>query len=80
MAAQAEPGVKPAERQAPVKAADAKSPAKTAEAKATIVTDFTPIPKSKSGELAAKWDIVLGVTPEDPEATRRGRGFGPTEG
>jgi protocatechuate 3,4-dioxygenase beta subunit len=52
--------------------------AKTAEAKATIVTDFIPIPESKTGELAANWDIVLGVTPEDPEVTKRGRGFGPT--
>ncbi|MFT5524985.1 MAG: protocatechuate 3,4-dioxygenase beta subunit [Pirellulaceae bacterium] len=39
--------------------------AKTAEAKATLVTDFTPIPNSKSGELMAKWDVVLGVTPQD---------------
>ena len=54
--------------------------AKTADAKATIVTDFTPIPESKTGELAANWDIVLGVTPEDPEVTKRGRGFGPTRG
>jgi protocatechuate 3,4-dioxygenase beta subunit len=52
--------------------------AKTAEAKATIVTDFIPIPESKTGELAANWDIVLGVTPEDAEVTKRGRGFGPT--
>ena len=34
--------------------------AKTAEAKATIVTDFSPIPDSKAGELAAKWDVILG--------------------
>ena len=54
--------------------------AKTADAKATIVTDFTPIPESNTGELAANWDIVLGVTPEDPEVTKRGRGFGPTRG
>ena len=47
--------------------------AKSAEAKATIVTDFTPIPNSKAGELAAKWDVILGLTPEDPEDTRRGR-------
>ncbi len=54
--------------------------AKTADAKATIVTDFAPIPESNTGELAANWDIVLGVTPEDPEVTKRGRGFGPTRG
>ncbi len=39
--------------------------AKTAEAKATLVTEFKPIPNSKAGELAARWDVVLGVTPED---------------
>ena len=26
--------------------------------------DFEPIPESKLGELAAKFDIVLGVTPQ----------------
>jgi protocatechuate 3,4-dioxygenase beta subunit len=51
--------------------------AKTPEAKATLVTDFTPIPQSKTGELVAKWDVVLGMTPEDPDVTDRGRGFGP---
>jgi protocatechuate 3,4-dioxygenase beta subunit len=49
--------------------------AKTPEARASIVTDFTPIPDSKVGELAARWDVVLGTTPEDPEVTRRGRGL-----
>lgn len=39
--------------------------ARTPEAKATIMTDFAPIANSKAGELAANWDIVLGVTPED---------------
>ena len=29
-----------------------------------ITVDFTPITGSKIGELAAKFDIVLGVTPE----------------
>ena len=47
--------------------------AKTPEDKATLVTDFTPIPNSKSGELMAKWDVIIGKTPEDPEATLRGR-------
>ena len=40
--------------------------ARTAEARATIVTDFTPIPDSTAGELAATWNIVLGMTPNDP--------------
>jgi protocatechuate 3,4-dioxygenase beta subunit len=31
---------------------------------ATLNVDFTPIPQSRIGELAARWDIVLGVTPE----------------
>lgn len=47
--------------------------ATTAAAKATIVTDFVPIPSSKSGELAARWDVVLGLTPEDPKLTEQGR-------
>jgi protocatechuate 3,4-dioxygenase, beta subunit len=33
--------------------------------KQTVLTDFSPIAKSKIGELAAKWDIVLGVTASD---------------
>jgi protocatechuate 3,4-dioxygenase beta subunit len=39
--------------------------AKTKEAKATLVTEFTPIPDSKTGELRANWDVVIGVTPAD---------------
>ncbi len=31
---------------------------------ASILVDFAPIKKSKLGELAAKFDVVLGVTPE----------------
>lgn len=50
--------------------------AKTAQAKSTIVTDFTPIPGSRTGELVASWDVILGMTPEDPDVTERGRGFG----
>ena len=30
----------------------------------SVIVDFTPIPTSKVGELAAKFDIVLGLTPE----------------
>ena len=32
-----------------------------------IQTDFTPIKGSKIGELAAKFDIIIGRTPADPE-------------
>jgi protocatechuate 3,4-dioxygenase beta subunit len=31
----------------------------------SVTVAFTPIPDSKVGELAAKFDLVLGVTPED---------------
>jgi protocatechuate 3,4-dioxygenase beta subunit len=31
---------------------------------ATLCLDFTPIKESRIGELAAKWDIVLGYSPE----------------
>jgi protocatechuate 3,4-dioxygenase, beta subunit len=37
---------------------------KDPKAKATLIVPFTPIPGSKAGELAAKFDIVLGFTPE----------------
>ncbi len=47
--------------------------AKTAEAKATLVADFQPIPDSKAGELAANWDVILGVTPEDSKERRSGQ-------
>jgi protocatechuate 3,4-dioxygenase beta subunit len=30
----------------------------------SVMVSFTPIPDSKVGELAAKFDIVLGITPE----------------
>jgi protocatechuate 3,4-dioxygenase beta subunit len=32
---------------------------------AAVVAEFLPIEGSRIGELAARWDIVLGVTPED---------------
>jgi protocatechuate 3,4-dioxygenase beta subunit len=35
------------------------------KARAAVDVEFTPIKASKIGELAAKWDIVLGVTPAD---------------
>jgi protocatechuate 3,4-dioxygenase, beta subunit len=34
------------------------------KAKASVTIDFTPIKESKIGELAATFDVVLGVTPE----------------
>lgn len=34
-----------------------------------LAMDFTPLPESKLGELAVKFDLVLGVTPEDAEHT-----------
>ncbi len=34
------------------------------KARESVSIDFTPIKESKIGELAAKFDIVLGVTPE----------------
>ncbi len=35
-----------------------------AKARDSITVDFAPIKESKIGELAARFDIVLGVTPE----------------
>jgi protocatechuate 3,4-dioxygenase beta subunit len=32
--------------------------------RAAVLVDFVPIKESRIGELAAKWDIVLGSTPE----------------
>jgi protocatechuate 3,4-dioxygenase beta subunit len=34
------------------------------KARESVTVDFTPIPDSKIGELAAKFDVVLGFTPE----------------
>lgn len=34
------------------------------KAKESVIVDFAPIPGSKIGELAARFDIVLGFTPE----------------
>ncbi len=41
--------------------------AKTPEAKASILADFVPLKGSKTGELTAKWNIVVGLAPEDPK-------------
>ncbi len=35
-----------------------------AKARESVTVDFAPIKNSKAGELAAKFDVVLGVTPE----------------
>jgi protocatechuate 3,4-dioxygenase beta subunit len=37
---------------------------KDEKARASITVDFTPLKGARAGELAAKFDIVLGVTPE----------------
>lgn len=37
---------------------------KDEKARASVTVDFVPLPGAKAGELAAKFDIVLGVTPE----------------
>ena len=37
-----------------------------ARARESLIVEFAPIPTSKIGELAATFDIVLGVTPELP--------------
>jgi protocatechuate 3,4-dioxygenase, beta subunit len=37
---------------------------KDPKARESVTIDFTPIKESKIGELAAKFDVVLGVTPE----------------
>ena len=34
------------------------------KARALVTVDFTPLPNAKAGELAARFDLVLGVTPE----------------
>ena len=32
----------------------------------SVIVDFKPIPESRTGELAARFDIVLGFTPPEP--------------
>jgi protocatechuate 3,4-dioxygenase beta subunit len=34
------------------------------DAQAAVTVEFAPIPESQTGELAAKFDIVLGATPQ----------------
>lgn len=35
-----------------------------AKARQSVIVPFAPIPKSRTGELAAKFDVVMGFTPE----------------
>uniref|UniRef100_A0A7C2JYV2 Intradiol ring-cleavage dioxygenase n=1 Tax=Schlesneria paludicola TaxID=360056 RepID=A0A7C2JYV2_9PLAN len=37
-----------------------------------LLVDFTPLPQSKLGELHAKFDVVLGVTPADDDDGLKG--------
>jgi len=43
-----------------------------------LLVDFVPLPDSKIGELSAKFDLVLGATPADPEESIKG-GIGEPE-
>ena len=38
---------------------------KDAKARESVIVDFAAIKESKTGELAAKFDIVMGHTPAD---------------
>jgi len=46
----------------------------------TVLVDFNPIEDSKLNELAANFDIVLGVTPADPDDGHVKGGVGHSEG
>ena len=35
-----------------------------AKQESLVTIDFAPLPGSAANQLAAKWDVVLGVTPE----------------
>ena len=45
---------------------------KDAKLREMLVTEFKPIKESKLGELAANWDLVLGVTPNEDEQEIKG--------
>jgi protocatechuate 3,4-dioxygenase, beta subunit len=49
------------------------------KARETVLVDFKPIAESKIGELAANFDIVMGVTPEDPKDAAIKGGIGKSE-
>jgi protocatechuate 3,4-dioxygenase beta subunit len=38
--------------------------------RASVIVPFQPVPDSRIGELAARFDIVMGYTPADPPANR----------
>jgi protocatechuate 3,4-dioxygenase, beta subunit len=38
--------------------------------RAAIIKEYRPVPDSKIGELAVTFDIVIGLTPEDPSKDR----------
>ncbi|HEX4146146.1 MAG TPA: protocatechuate 3,4-dioxygenase [Pirellulales bacterium] len=48
------------------------------QARKRLMVDFNPLPDSRIGELAANFDIVMGVTPEDRDAAIKG-GIGHAE-
>jgi protocatechuate 3,4-dioxygenase beta subunit len=50
------------------------------KARDLLTADFAPIKDSKIGELSAKFDIVLGTTPEEAEDGRFGAGRGKRPG
>jgi protocatechuate 3,4-dioxygenase beta subunit len=50
-----------------------------AKARETVLVDFKAIPDSKIGELAANFDVVMGVTPEDPKDAATKGGIGKSE-
>jgi protocatechuate 3,4-dioxygenase beta subunit len=37
-----------------------------------VLVDFKPVKESKIGELSAQFDVVIGLTPVDPDTDRRG--------
>jgi protocatechuate 3,4-dioxygenase beta subunit len=37
---------------------------KDAKQRESVTLDFNPLKGSKAGELSARWDVVLGFTPE----------------
>jgi protocatechuate 3,4-dioxygenase beta subunit len=45
----------------------------------SVLIDFKPLEDSKLGELAANFDIVMGVTPEDPKEGEPVGGIGRSE-
>lgn len=49
------------------------------KALASLLGDFKPVPDSRIGELAVNFDIVLGLTPNDPDDEDGGKGVGKSE-